>query len=277
MTLMHTRRSAGLYCPEFERDNCGFGLIAHMDDKPSHWLAETAIKSLERLTHRGAMAADGMTGDGCGLLMKKPDQFLRAIAGDAGINLGAQYASGIIFLNQDPVLAAAARDELTAAISNEGLELAGWRQVPTDSRACGDEALKTLPVIEQIFVNAAEGTEADEFERRLFVARRRAEQAIDPQDEIFYVPSLSTRVFSFKGLVLPENLPVFIAIWRTHDWPFGLPVPSTLFHQHLAAVATRATFPISGAQRRDQHHSGQSAVGAGANARSCQRRSSAHD
>ena len=69
-----------LYRPEFERDNCGFGLIAQMDGKPSHWLLETAIGALARLTHRGAVAADGKTGDGCGLLLKKPDSFLRSLA-----------------------------------------------------------------------------------------------------------------------------------------------------------------------------------------------------
>ena len=65
----------GLYRPEFEKGSCGFGLIAHMDDQPSHWLVRTAITALERLTHRGAVAADGKTGDGCGLLLKKPDAF----------------------------------------------------------------------------------------------------------------------------------------------------------------------------------------------------------
>ena len=70
----------GLYQPSFEKDNCGFGLIAHMDGTPSHWLVSTAIGALTRLTHRGAIAADGKTGDGCGLLMKKPDGFLRAVA-----------------------------------------------------------------------------------------------------------------------------------------------------------------------------------------------------
>src|SRR5680860_187358 len=169
-------------------------------------------------------------GDGCGLLMKRPDRFLRAIAGDAGINLGALYASGIIFLNQNPALAATARDGLTAAIRNQGLELAGWRQVPTDSRACGDEALKTLPLINQIFVNAAQGTEGDVFERQLFVARRRAEQAINAQDESFYVPTLSARVFSFKGLVLPKNLPAF---YRDLENP-RLATSVCLFHQRFS-------------------------------------------
>jgi glutamate synthase (NADPH) large chain len=80
-------QSRGLYKEAYERDSCGFGLIANLDDQPSHWLVRTAITSLNRLTHRGAIAADGKTGDGCGLLLKKPEGFLRAVAAEAGIEL----------------------------------------------------------------------------------------------------------------------------------------------------------------------------------------------
>ena len=76
----------GLYHPRFEKDSCGFGLIANIDDKPSHWLIKTSIEALARLTHRGAVAADGKSGDGCGLLIKKPDLFLRKKAAALGIN-----------------------------------------------------------------------------------------------------------------------------------------------------------------------------------------------
>ena len=86
---MSTQNHRGLYREAFEKDSCGFGLIASLDDQPSHWLVQTAIASLNRLTHRGAIAADGKTGDGCGLLLKKPEKFLRAVAAEAGIELGA--------------------------------------------------------------------------------------------------------------------------------------------------------------------------------------------
>ena len=85
----------GLYRPEFERDNCGFGLIAQIDDQPSHWLVQTAISALARLTHRGAVAADGKSGDGCGLLMKKPDAFLRAVAQENGFALTSNTRSAM--------------------------------------------------------------------------------------------------------------------------------------------------------------------------------------
>ena len=78
---------AGLYHPSYEKDSCGFGLIANLDDQPTHWVVQTAITSLDRLEHRGAVATDGKTGDGCGLLLKKPERFLRAVAAEAGIAL----------------------------------------------------------------------------------------------------------------------------------------------------------------------------------------------
>ncbi len=208
-SVKNMNNSHGLYRPAFEKDNCGFGLIAQMDDQPSHWLVSTAIAALARLTHRGAVAADGKTGDGCGLLLKKPDGFLRLCAEQQGIELNALYAVGMVFLNRNDDLAASARNTLEHELATEGLSVAGWRVVPTDDSACGDEALKSLPQIEQIFVNAAEGMDEEAFERHLYIARRRTEKAIEPHDEAFYVPSLSSQVISYKGLVMPEYLPVF--------------------------------------------------------------------
>ena len=89
-----------LYRPEFERDNCGFGLIAHMDGDPSNGLVQTAIESLNRMTHRGAIAADGKSGDGCGLLMKQPKGFMQTIAAENGFTLTENHAVGMVFLNQ---------------------------------------------------------------------------------------------------------------------------------------------------------------------------------
>lgn len=199
----------GLYQPRFEKDSCGFGLIAQMDNQASHWLVQTAIDSLARLTHRGAVAADGKTGDGCGLLMKKPDSFMQAVAADAGFTLETRYAVGMVFLNTDEAKAAQAREILNAELRARGLDVQGWRVVPTDSSVCGAEALKSLPQIEQVFVNAADGMTEEEFERQLYIARRKAEKQIQPVDDTFYLPSLSARVVSYKGLIMPANLPAF--------------------------------------------------------------------
>jgi len=101
-----------LYRTEFEKDSCGFGLIANIDDEPSHWVVETAIGALRRLTHRGAVAADGKTGDGCGLLLKRPDAFLRAVAADRGFNVASRFAAGTVFLNQHVVVRDRCKNEL---------------------------------------------------------------------------------------------------------------------------------------------------------------------
>ncbi len=199
-----------LYRPSFEQDSCGFGLMAQMDDKPSHWLVKTAIESLARLTHRGAVAADGKSGDGCGLLFKKPDLFLRSVAVENNFTLADRYAAGLVFLNQDANLADKARQTLIAELTAQGLQPLGFRTVPINPEACGEYALSTLPVIEQIFVNCPPALAVDLFERRLYTARRRTEKAmIAAEDKMFYLPTLSSRVISYKGLVIPENLAVF--------------------------------------------------------------------
>ncbi len=221
----------GLYRPEFERDSCGFGLIVQMDDQPSHWVVETAIGALARMTHRGAIAADGKTGDGCGLLMKKPDRFLRMKAKEAGIKLDARapYAAGNVFLSTNETVAARARELMAEACAANGLVLAGWRKVPVNPEACGAEALRTLPVVEQVFITG--GKDTSNFDLALFKARRRAEKAIDAAgDGDFYITSLSSRVLVFKGLVMPSYLPVFYVDLSDEDLESSLCV----FHQRFS-------------------------------------------
>jgi glutamate synthase (NADPH/NADH) large chain len=198
----------GLCRAAYERDSCGFGLIASLDDRASHWVLQTAISSLNRLTHRGAIAADGKTGDGCGLLIKQPTAFLRAVAGDAGLKLKPMFAAGLVFLNKDAAVAEAARKLLTEQLQLEKLKVAGFRKLPTDPSACGSEALKTLPLIEQIFVNADGDIDEATFNRKLFLARRRSEKKL-AQDPVFYIPSLSASTIVYKGMVMPQFLAQF--------------------------------------------------------------------
>ena len=200
-----TQASGGLYRPEFERDNCGFGLIAQMDNKASNKLVHTAIESLSRLTHRGAVAADGKSGDGCGLLLKKPDQFLRQVATELSLSLNDQYATGMVFLNHDKNLQQTAKQTLEEALQQQGLSTAGWRAVPLNTEACGQQSLDSLPAIWQIFVNAPDGLSDTDFERQLYISRRIAEKKLT-DDPVFYVPSLSCNLISYKGLVLPKLL-----------------------------------------------------------------------
>ncbi len=225
---MTNRIARGLYDPAFDRDSCGFGLIANLDDLPSHWVVKTAISALARLAHRGAIAADGKTGDGCGLLLKFPVQFFRAIGREQGLRLAERFAAGTVFLSQDEAVAAKARDIIERAVKDIGLAVAGWRVVPTDRSVCGELALKTLPRIEQLFVNAPDGMPRGRFNRRLFLARRRAENRL--HDLETYIASLSSVTISYKGMILPGALADFFPDLRDERMAASV----CLFHQRFS-------------------------------------------
>ena len=197
-----------LYDSSLEKDNCGFGLIAQVNGQVSHKLIRTAITGLARMEHRGGISADGKTGDGCGLLMQKPDSFFRAIAKENDWLLGKNYAVGMLFLSQDPVQAQAAKTLVAKELEQETLTLVGWREVPVDTSYLGDIALAQLPQFVQVFVSAPEGWRPNDLERRLYIARRRIEKQLQ-QDKDFYIASLSGLVTVYKGLMMPEDLPNF--------------------------------------------------------------------
>ncbi|MEZ9230530.1 glutamate synthase large subunit [Vibrio amylolyticus] len=197
-----------LYDPSLEKDNCGFGLIAHMEGEPSHKLVRTAISALDRMTHRGGIAADGKTGDGCGLLLQKPDSYLRLIAEELSFNLSRQYAIGMIFFSQDPIKAQSAKDIINKELAQETLTVSGWREVPTNTDVLGPIAKDSVPNIQQVFISAPAGWRERDIERRLYIARRRIEKQIT-EDKEFYICSLSTQVMVYKGLCMPADLPRF--------------------------------------------------------------------
>ena len=199
---------AGLYHPGEFKDNCGFGLIAHMQGQPSHHLLQTAIEALTCMTHRGGINADGKTGDGCGLLIQKPDEFLRATAKEAfACDLPAQYAVGMVFFNQDAAKAEAARANMNREIEAAGLKLIGWRPVPIDTSVLGELALARLPQIEQVFIGG-EGLDDQQFAVKLFSARRRSSVA-NAEDSDHYICSFSHKTIIYKGLMMPADLAAF--------------------------------------------------------------------
>jgi glutamate synthase (NADPH/NADH) large chain len=245
----------GLYHPSFEKDSCGFGLIANIDDKPSHWLIETSIAALARLTHRGAVAADGKSGDGCGLLIKKPDSFLRQKAAELGIKCSAEYAVAMIFLSPSADETAISKAIIEQKIADQGLDFAGWREVPTDASACGEEALKSQPAIYQAYINAAEHHSNAEFNRSLYLARRaigKAHEALEQKsiNDHYYITSMSSSVLSYKGLITPENLPIFYPDLNDDSMESAICV----FHQRFS-TNTRSTFSLSSSQWRNKYNS----------------------
>lgn len=201
--------STGLYSLDEFKDNCGFGLVAHLKGKASHRLLQTAIESLTAMTHRGGIAADGKTGDGCGLLLQMPDGFMRALAREAcDTELTDSYAVGSVMLNTDNALAERARRVIAEEIAEQGLCLQGWRTVPVNTGCLGPIALASLPVFEHFFVNNTPDLPLEQLNARLFMARRKMEQRLR-DDEAFYVASLSTGVIAYKGLMMPVDLPRF--------------------------------------------------------------------
>ncbi|KFN44228.1 glutamate synthase large subunit [Arenimonas oryziterrae] len=226
---MRASSSGGLYAPGFERDSCGFGLIANLDNRPSRGLVTAALTALARLAHRGAVGGDGRSGDGCGLLIHRPEVFLRVVAAEAGIALGTNFAAGMIFLPTETADAAQARGVLATALTAQGLRVAGWRGVPVSREDCGPIALRGMPRIEQVFVQADDDLSAADFERSLYLARRAAEKQLAALAE-FYVVTLSAQTIGYKAMVLPEALlPLFPDLARVE-----LASSVVVFHQRFS-------------------------------------------
>ena len=198
----------GLYNPEEFRDNCGFGMIAHQQGVPSHKLLQTAIESLTCMTHRGGIAADGKTGDGCGLLLQMPTPFMRSAAREIlGRDLKNTFAVGMVFMSRVVEAQGRVRAAFEAAAQEFDFNVATWRVVPTQPDVCGEIALEQLPQIEQVFLEADDASH-EEVAAKLFMIRRRVEMTM-ADDQDFYICSLSDRVISYKGLVMPADLEHF--------------------------------------------------------------------
>lgn len=196
-----------LYDPELTKDNCGFGLIANIEGRASHKLVRNAITGLARMQHRGAILADGKTGDGCGISLQMPQQFFQAISKEMKLLLPEHFAVGMVFFPQNKQKITIFKNIIQQELEQETLPTIGWREVPIDKSVLGDIAASSLPSIQQIFIAAPPGWKAKDMERRLFMARRRIEKKIDDKD--FYICSLSTQILIYKGLCMPSDLPLF--------------------------------------------------------------------
>ena len=230
----------GLYRPQFERDGCGFGLIAHMDGEASHAIVDTAIQSLTNLTHRGAIASDGKSGDGCGILLCIPDEFFRNRAREEQISLARRYAVGMIFLSQDSQLANKTKIILEESLTEKGLIPAGWRIVQTNADALGKDAIAAKPRVEQLYVNAPDQLSPGRFERQLYATRRVAEKKISSTDKSFYVCSLSSKLVVYKGLFMPKNITVFYPDLKNPELKSSL----VIFHQRFS-TNTAPAWPLA--------------------------------
>ncbi|MBB3172789.1 glutamate synthase (NADPH/NADH) large chain [Endobacter medicaginis] len=208
----NARRLAGLYHPEDEHDSCGVGCIVALDGTPRRDVVEAGIAALKAVWHRGAVDADGKTGDGAGIHVEIPqDFFADAITATGDVTDGRQIAVGMVFM---PKTDLSAQERCRQIVETEilafGYAIYGWRQVPIDTRVIGEKANATRPEIEQIMIRNALGRNEAEFERDLYIIRRRIEkQAIASQLGELYICSLSCRSLVYKGMFLAEHLTDF--------------------------------------------------------------------
>ncbi len=200
----------GLYDPQQEHDSCGVGFLVHLDGRPSHELVTQSVAVLQNLLHRGAVGGDGRTGDGAGLLMQIPDAFLRREAQRQGVALppSGRYGVGMVFLPREPGLAESARRLIERLAQALPLDFLGWRSVPVDSALLGDQARASCPVIAQFWVAGSFG-DAVEFERRLYLLRKRITRAAEAEGIPLYLPSLSCRTLVYKGLLMGAQVSGF--------------------------------------------------------------------
>ncbi|MFC4634583.1 glutamate synthase large subunit [Dokdonia ponticola] len=200
----------GLYLPEFEHDNCGAGFICSLTGKRSNDIIHKALEILVKLEHRGAVSSDGVTGDGAGILIDIPHAFFEKFCEFTLPSPGA-YAVSNVFLPRKLNQRAYCMNVFEAEIANQGLQLIGWRDVPVNSDVLGEIAKTTEPFVKQVFIGKSQKDQSDrDFNLKLFAARKIAEHTIYDsklsESQFFYVPSLSTKIIIFKGLLKPEHI-----------------------------------------------------------------------
>jgi len=194
----------GLYDPRFEKDACGVAFVATLTGVATHDIVEQGITALVNLDHRGAAGAETNSGDGAGILIQVPDEFLRAVAADAGFELPGKhsYAVGTAFLPGEPEHVAKTRAQIEEIAAEEGLDVLGWREVPVNPESLGATARAVMPTFSQLFV-AGHGARVTgmALERLAFCLRKRAERETD-----VYFPSLSSRTLVYKGMLTTDQL-----------------------------------------------------------------------
>jgi glutamate synthase (NADPH/NADH) large chain len=232
----------GLYDPRREHDSCGVGFIADMSNRKSHEIVTKGLQILLNLDHRGAVGADPKLGDGCGILVQIPHRFFADEMGKAGVTLPEprQYGIGQFFMPRDAAARAEIRAIVERVVEEEGLTFLGWRDVPVDNADLGEAVKAVEPVHNQVFVGRGVGVrDDDDFERRLYVARKVVSNAIYAAGKRemaeYYPVSMSCRTIVYKGMVLVKQLGSYFLDLRDERFESAL----ALVHQRFATN----TFP----------------------------------
>ncbi len=209
MCLRALPPAQGLYDPAHEHDACGVGFICHIKNQKSHAIVEQGLEILKRLTHRGAVGADPKAGDGAGILVQLPDAFFRSVVGFE-LPPPGEYGVGMIFLPKDPAARAQMVETVERYLIEGGQQVLGWRDVPVDNSDLGESVLPTEPVVRQVFIaRGANCPDQDGFERKLFVIRKRMDNAIRAagfKKTDYYVVSMSSRTITYKGMLLAHQV-----------------------------------------------------------------------
>ncbi len=206
------RPARGLADPSDVRDNCGVACVARVDGKRLHEVVDRALVTLDRLEHRGAAGADGTTGDGAGIQIQLPHEFLVSRAGEFSLSAievpePGRLALAVIFLPREPERYELIEERLAEIIEADGHRVLGWRDVPVEPSAAGDLARLCIPRFRQILVGAGEEvSDLDDFERRLYVTRRVAERELGPE---LNFSSFSARTAVYKGMLMASKLGAF--------------------------------------------------------------------
>lgn len=233
-----------LYSPANEHDACGVGFIAQVSGQRSNEVLQYALKSLCALAHRGAVDADGKTGDGAGVVTQIPYKLFRPEIQKLGHNLynDADLGVGMLFLPHDNAYAQARAMAITEEVlEKRGLFLFGWREVPINIRVLGEKAASTLPRMEQVLIARPEGIAAEDYERILFLCRNEIEKrAADDKIRHFYIPSFSSRVINYKGLLISPSLQKFYRDLQDPNYETAI----ATYHQRYS-TNTFPTWPLS--------------------------------
>ena len=218
----------GLYDPAFEHDNCGIGAVVDVKGRKSHATVEQALKIVENLKHRAGKDAEGKTGDGVGILLQVSYKFFSKAVKPLGIELGGDrdFGVGMFFFPQDELKRNQAKKMFEVIVEKEGLELLGWREVPTHADVLGQKARDCMPCIMQAFIKRPEHVEKGlDFDRMLYIVRRVFEQS----SEVTYVASLSSRTIVYKGMFLVDQLRLFFDDLQDPDYESAIAMVHSRF------------------------------------------------
>jgi len=205
------------------KDNCGFGLLASIDNKATHKNVEDAITALSRMMHRGAIAADGKSGDGSGLLFSLPKDFFRKVAKNSGVDLPETFGVGVIFATDD-----AQKEIVEEYCLRNDLKVVLWREVPVNTDVLGELAMKTMPKIYHAFIVPNSIIAIRRFEELLYLTRKEIEHAVE--DKNFYIPTFSSKKIAYKGLLMPNYIKDFYTDLADRDFKISF----ALFHQRFS-------------------------------------------